>query len=223
MAKPGPKPKGKVKISWSSDLAYAIGLLAADGCVSSDGRHIIFTSKDKEQIENYYKALNITAKIGKKSSGSNREKKYFVAQFSDVLFHAYLQSIGLGINKSRTISKVFVPEEYFFDFLRGLFDGDGSTYSYYDKRWKNSFMFYTSFTSGSKDFAFWLLKEIRKRIAVSGSISEDCPGKNPYYQIKFAKADSELLFGKMYYKKDLIYLKRKHLKIRQSLDIVHQS
>jgi len=45
---PGMKPKEKVHRVWSSDLAYAIGLIATAGCLLNDGRHIDFTSKNIE-------------------------------------------------------------------------------------------------------------------------------------------------------------------------------
>ena len=53
MGQRGAKPKGKVKIKWSADFAYAIGLIMTDGNLSPDGRHLCFTSKDIEQINNY--------------------------------------------------------------------------------------------------------------------------------------------------------------------------
>jgi hypothetical protein len=51
MIKRGPKPKEKVKVRWSRAFAYGIGLLASDGNLSPDKRHINFTSKDKELID----------------------------------------------------------------------------------------------------------------------------------------------------------------------------
>gem|GEM_PF-6676481 len=44
------KPLGKVKIQWSPEFAYVIGLLTTDGNLSPDGRHINFTSKDRELV-----------------------------------------------------------------------------------------------------------------------------------------------------------------------------
>jgi len=38
--------KGEVKIQWSPNLAYAIGLIATDGCLGRDKKYIDFTSKD---------------------------------------------------------------------------------------------------------------------------------------------------------------------------------
>ena len=51
------KPKGKVKIEWSPDFAYAIGLITTDGNLSPDGRHVNFTSKDLELIKNFHRGL----------------------------------------------------------------------------------------------------------------------------------------------------------------------
>ena len=63
MGKRGPKPEGKVEIKWSSNFAYAIGLLASDGSLSKDRRHISFVSKDKNQILNFLNCLKIKLKI----------------------------------------------------------------------------------------------------------------------------------------------------------------
>jgi hypothetical protein len=48
MGKKGPKPKRIIKEKWNANLAYAIGLIATDGCLSSDGLLIDLTSKDRE-------------------------------------------------------------------------------------------------------------------------------------------------------------------------------
>ena len=217
MGKRGPKPKGKVKLVWSSNFAYAIGLLVSDGSLSQNGRHIVFTSKDFELAELFKKSLDIKISIGKKSSKAGGEKKYFVAQFSDVLFYQFLLSIGLMPNKSKIIGSIKIPEQLFFDFLRGSFDGDGCSYSYFDPRWKSSFMFYTTFTSASTLHILWLQEEISSRLGIRGHITK---GLASVYQLKYAKADSLLLLRKMYYQKNLLSLTRKRLKIEQMLSIV---
>ena len=115
----GPKPKGRVAIKWSHDFAYAIGLLVSDGNLSSDGRHITFTSKDLELAKKFQVALGISGHIGRKASSAKVEKKYFVVQFSDVLFYNFLESIGLMPNKSKIIGEIILPQKFYFDFLRG--------------------------------------------------------------------------------------------------------
>jgi len=124
----GIKPKEKVKLEWSPNFAYAIGLLASDGCLLNDGRHIDLTSKDTEQLENFLHALNIDVRITTKHSGTG--KKYQRVQFGDVLFCNFLVDIGFTPAKSKTIGELCIPKKYFFDFLRGSFDGDGCFYSY---------------------------------------------------------------------------------------------
>ena len=63
MLQRGRRPQGKVTIRWSSNFAYAIGLLVTDGNLSTDGRHINLTSKDLEQIKNYKRILKLDCKI----------------------------------------------------------------------------------------------------------------------------------------------------------------
>lgn len=150
MGKRGMKPLGKVNTKWSNSFAYAIGLLVADGSLSKDRRHIVFVSKDREQVLNFCRALNINQIYSTYKGGKNTYA--YRVQIGDVLFYNFLSKIGLTPNKSLSIKKVKIPEKYFFHFVRGCFDGDGSVYSYFDPRWRKNFMFYTSFTSGSKFF-----------------------------------------------------------------------
>jgi len=76
----GIKPKEQVFIKWSSDFAYAVGLIVTDGSLSKDGRHIIFVSKDLDLIENFQVALRIKANVSGKIGGYNSDKRYYVIQ-----------------------------------------------------------------------------------------------------------------------------------------------
>lgn len=222
MGKRGPKPEGKVKIKWSPNFAYAIGLIVTDGNLSMDGRHLIFVSKDKEQINNYKLCLGLhDIKTGKSFSGYKGSPAYRV-QFGDVLFYRFLMSIGITPAKSLTIGKVDIPDRYFLHFLRGCFDGDGCTYSYWDKRWRSSFMYYTAFASGSQNFLLWMRRKISERIGCKGQISihKKKEGKNAYYQLRYAKKESIKLLSKIYYLNPVVHLRRKRLKIDRMLAIV---
>lgn len=219
MGKRGAKPQGKVRIRWSKNFAYAIGLLASDGCLSG-GRHIILVSKDLEQLQNFMKALSISVPIGKTKSGYNGNISLKI-QFSDVLFYQFLENIGLMPNKSKIIGKIKIPPQYFFDFLRGSFDGDGCTYSYWDPRWKSSFMFYTTFVSTSSEHITWLRDEIYRRLEVRGHLTGD--GRRITFQLKYAKADSIKILQKMYPLRNVLCLSRKRLKIEKMLSIVGKS
>lgn len=210
------KPQNKVKIKWSPEFAYAIGLITTDGCLQGN-RHINFTSKDKELIKILKTCLGISNKIGKKARGGSAEKKYYVIQFGDINFYKFLLSIGLMPNKSKILAELDIPDKYFFDFLRGHFDGDGTFYSYFDPRWKSSFMFYTVFISASKGHINWLRKRLFYRLKIRGHISKSI--NNSAYQLKYAKSESLKLLPKIYYNSKVICLSRKRVKIEKALKI----
>jgi len=211
------KPLGKVKIKWSPNFAYAIGLLVTDGSLSKDGRHINFTSKDLELINLFKKCLNLKNKIGKKSRDHQKEKKYFEIQFGDVLFYRFLLDIGLMPNKSKIISTLNIPQKYWWDFLRGHFDGDGTFISYWDPRWRSSFMFYTIFISASKNHIDWLRKMIFNFVEIKGHITKSI--NQSIYQLKYAKSESLKLLPKLYNNKNVICLSRKRIKIEKALKV----
>lgn len=221
MGKRGPKPgfnaKRRISESWSPKLAYAVGLLATDGCLSPPGHLIDLTSNDREQLENFNRCVGVDFRIAAKRSSTT--KNALRVQFKNVLFYDFLLSIGLTPAKSKTLGPIKVPDKYFFHFLRGVFDGDGCTYSYWDPRWKSSFMFYLCFASASPVFLDWLRVQIEKHLSVRGHITgsrrESCR------QLKYAKADSLKILRRMYlHAARGHYLSRKRLKIEEMLRIV---
>jgi hypothetical protein len=78
--------------------------------------------------------------------------------------------------------------------LRGCFDGDGTVYSYWDKRWKSSFMFYVEFISASFFHIEFLREEIYKSIGIKGHITSSV--KSSCKQLKYAKKESLILLKK---------------------------
>lgn len=206
-----------ISLKWRADLAYLIGLVATDGSLSKDKRHIDFTSKDFEQIENFKKILGINTKYRLKNSGSVKEKKYYSIQFSHVKLYRFLEAVGIFPNKSKNLEDIKVPDKYFRDLLRGLFDGDGYSTSHFDKRWKSSFVLYTGFTSASELHLNWIKKKIENIFGIQGKLK---PSGRSTKTLYFAKYASIKLFKEIYYRDDLVCLKRKRFKFDQSLCII---
>jgi len=217
VGKRGPKLKNEINLKWRPELAYAVGLLVTDGNVSKDGRHIIFVSKDIEQINNFNKCLGVKPKLGKTVS-SYDGKSYHRVQLGNIIFYKFLLSIGIMPAKSKIVGKILLPGKYFFDFLRGCFDGDGSFYSYWDKRWRSSFMFYLTFNSASYSHILWIRKEIFKHLFINGYISKS-RWKGSIYGLRYAKKESLVIIKKMYYNPKVVSLSRKHIKIKKALNI----
>lgn len=197
------------RLRWYPNLAYAVGLITTDGCLSSDGRHIDISSKDIQQLENFSLCMRRSYKISEKRSGTGNLCHRI--QFSNVSFYRFLIKIGLTPNKSKTLGKIDVPEKFFFDFLRGHFDGDGTFYAYNDPRWKNSRMFYLCFDSASERHIIWLRQKIQDLVGVKGSLTKT--KNNSAYQLKYAKKETMELITKLYYNNDVICLSRKRNKI----------
>ncbi len=208
------KPKRTKEIKWSPEIAYAVGLIVTDGCLSIDERHLDFTSKDIQLLETFKKCLGLKSKVGFKSSGFSK-KKYPHIQFSDVVLYKWLLKIGLTPHKSKTIGGLKIPNKYFFDFLRGSFDGDGSCYSYWDPRWASSFMFYVNFNSGSLSHLKWLQSKLKNLLKINGHIKSEIR----CWRLNYAKKESKVIIRKIYYTENLPCLKRKYIKLKTILEI----
>lgn len=178
---------------WNHKTAYLCGLISADGCLINNGRHINLTSKDWELITITQDILEFSVKVGTKISPHGSSAYHL--QFSNVSFYDFLLNAGLTPNKSKTISSINIPDEYYADFLRGYFDGDGSIHGFWDKRWKNSLMYYCEFSSGSPNFLKWLQKSNVSLLNTSLGRIKQSRGAQA---LSHAKHDSQLLFDAMY-------------------------
>ncbi len=209
--------KNKLQFEWNANLAYAIGLLATDGSLSKDGRHIILVSTDYQILENFQKCLPFNTKITNKLPGEYSKKQTYKVQFSNVQFYNWLLTIGLFPNKTYTINSIKIPNQYFRDFLRGHLDGDGDVVTYLDtsntsKNPHYKYMrIYTRFCSASKEHIFWIQNTIYNLIQIKGSIHEWTKKDNPtaQWRLRFAKKDSLRLYKWMYYNSDILCLDRK--------------
>src|SRR5690606_17520304 len=120
--------------------------------------------------KNFMKCVNISVKIGTKKSGMTG-KQLTRIQFGDVTLYRFLVDIGFTPAKTKTIGELKIPLEYLFDFLRGHHDGDGTFYSYFDPRWKNSFMYYLVFISASKKHVVWIQNKLKTLLKINGHVT----------------------------------------------------
>lgn len=201
------KRLNKIKIEWSPGFAYAIGLIATDGNLSPDGRHMNMTSKDKELITTFKICLMLKNKIGRKARGGSQDKKYFVLQFGDKNFYEFLLSLGLTPAKSKTIGSLNIPNNYFADFFRGCIDGDGNINI--QRHPESQYpQLRVRLNSGSINFLKWIKEEIAKLIKPKGGWIEK---SGRVYILSYGKTDSIKILNSMYYNKVKYYLNRKYL------------
>ncbi len=197
------KPLAKTNCTWSAELAYVVGLIATDGNLSPDGRHIAFISGEMEMVRLFRKYLNTKAKIGRKSSGYS-DKKGFVVQIGDVNFYKFLTGIGLTRNKSRTIGELKIPKEFFYDFFRGCIDGDGSIGGFKHPESK-LIQYKIRLVSASKKFLEWI-----RSVTISDGIKGFLTTSRKMHTLVYAKKDSTKLINLLYYAGFPASLKRKY-------------
>ena len=218
-----PKPKLPYKeFEWTPNIAYVIGLITTDGCLSTDGRHIIMRSSDIQLLETFRKCLNLSNRICQTFHDGWAKKPAYKIQFGNVQFYNWLLKIGLFPAKTYTIGEIKIPDKYFFDFLRGHLDGDGSVWTYTDS-WntfkKPEYVYkriFVKFISASKQHILWLRDNIEKIAKIKGHLHENKPRyqfqTTSIWQVKFAKKDSLKLYSYLYPHIDVPCLTRKRQK-----------
>lgn len=194
-------------------MAYVLGFFAADGnmCIHKNGgNYIEFTSCDKEILVKIKKILNASQKI---STRIRKTKSYRIQIGSKEIYNDLLK-VGMEPTKSFTLKFPKIPSEYFRDFVRGYFDGDGciSVGRYWRKarkhwRWEIT----ARFTSGSHEFLLGLFD----------SLKSHCKGGYMYkkkndYELVFSRHDSVALSKLMYHNIPAkLYLERKYKKFQK--------
>lgn len=205
---------------WNSNIAYAIGLLVTDGSLSSDGRHITFTSKDYNLILAFKYCLSLTGKICINPPSALSKHTVYKVQISNVTLYRWLNAIGIYSQKTLTIAELQIPDPIFCDFLRGHLDGDGSIVHYKDTyltKQKKTYIYdrlFIYFLSASKSHMQWIQKTIQRLYCVHGSVSvlpQKSLGTHNIYRLKFSTKEAKTLLPVMYWKASVPCLRRKFI------------
>jgi hypothetical protein len=214
---------------WTPNLAYAVGLLVTDGCLSSNNRTVVLVSKDREILENFKICLGIDNKLADHVSGIGNH--YLKVQYGNVQFYDWLLRIGLFQAKSYTIGAITVPDEFFRDYFRGCIDGDGSIQTYSDeyniykgRRYTTQRLF-IKIVSASEAHITWLQNKIETLAGVRGFITYAKPRLEnyaPLWGLKFAKKKSLRIVDWMYYAHDIPCLHRKREIAEEATRIISQ-
>ncbi len=204
------RPRGGPTL-WSAGVAYAVGVIATDGCLGRDGRTLNVTSKDVELLEATRRCLGLDVAIRRRAA--SKATPYYQIQWSDPAFHGWLCEIGLMPAKSRCLGPLRVPDDYFRDFLRGCVDGDGCITVYTD-RWhaprNPAYIYerlYLSLISGSPPFLRWIDGTITRLLGVRGTFWTR--RKDGCATLRYAKKKSRALVDWMYYAPSVPCLTRK--------------
>jgi ribosomal protein S8 len=116
------------KIIDTKNKAYILGLIISDGYVD-DYAKLTFTSKDIELVEIFRSELKSEHKLAKYDVFDKRTDKTYTRyslQIASKEIVNDLNKLGIFSKKSFNCMMPNIPNELFWHFIRGLFDGDGS-------------------------------------------------------------------------------------------------
>jgi len=199
---------------WSPEMAYVLGLLMTDGCLSKvkDGSYrISLCLNDKELLEKVAKTMGSDHPI----ATSKSQKGLHMYIFGREKMAQELIKLGITPRKSLTLRFPETPKLYLKDLLRGIFDGDGSVY--FNKRSPN-YPLITKFTGGSKDFIYGLESRLQVLGMPKRRVYEQ-QGKHISYMFKYSHSDSISLFKILYEGAgNGLFLGRKYDKFREGVN-----
>lgn len=214
--------RGELASTWTPERAYAVGLIATDGNLSRDGRHLTVTSADRDLLEVLRACLAVTARTKRLGPGS----RCYRVQWSDRRLYRWLEGIGLSPAKSRTLGPLTIPDDCFVDFVRGCIDGDGSIVVYVDRyhavkdpRYVYERL-YVTLVSASRPFLDWIRETVGRLVGTRGSISERSSRRGrPYWVLRYARRESTRLLHWLYYAPSVTCLPRKRARAEPFLQL----
>lgn len=199
--------------SWSPEMAYVLGLIVTDGCISRSGA-VSLCINDKDLLEKVKKTMGAAHVI--KYYG--RQEGLYSFKFSRQKMCEDLARLGVFPNKSLKIQFPDIPKAFLIDFIRGVFDGDGSVF--FEKR-SPECPLRSSFISSSKGFIETLEAKLRVLGMPKRSIYQQKTKNAVSYMIRYAHTDSIKLFNLFYDKntmKNGLFLARKYAKFQSGID-----
>lgn len=119
--------------TWSHDMAYILGFYCGDGCITSDSPgyyRLVFRlhMKDIEVLEFIKNCINPNLNINKVDTiqKSGHVSHMGVVRISNQEICRDIFNMGFKLRKTYNMHLPDIPDEFCPDFLRGLFDADGS-------------------------------------------------------------------------------------------------
>ena len=123
------KPNDNYFKIWSNEMAYFLGLIAADGHIRKQDNLLTISlqEKDRQIVENLRLALNYNGYLYKMNKKDGQPQYCLAVRSKEIT--SDLVNLGLSGNKTYDLDWINgINKEYISHFVRGVFDGDGCIY-----------------------------------------------------------------------------------------------
>lgn len=208
--------------SWSSEMTYVLGYIAADGNISIGKRgnyYLALEGIDKELIIDIKRVLGAGHTITSRRRNVGWNKTYRL-QIGSKEMVGDLIKLGLTPNKSKRLHLPIIPKKYLGDFIRGYFDGDGniffSKYRRTDRRFGDIKHIHVLFTSASRKMLDKISSRLENDVHVTGAKLMDL---GTYHRLYYYRAiEIRKIYELFYGQKPTLYLKRKFVYFKEALE-----
>lgn len=195
------------------EMAYVLGVFMSDGYLTkktSGNLFLCLKLNDRDLLETIKSLMNFEGSVcgaGLTQSGNQSYK----IEISDPKIIEDVQKWGVVERKTLTAKfPVELPQEYWKDFIRGIFDGDGCVHLSKDKRRKSSY---------NKQCVFLGTREILSQIPPLFNLEDKIVEyKNICKLVYYKLADLQKIFDMFYYSDSVPCLLRKKTKFEELLN-----
>lgn len=182
---------------WSPNMAYILGYIFADGCLLKNRYRLKIASCDKSHLRKVLYVMKSNYPMLANWSDNRKVPNYYSIVDSKKVYFDLIR-LGLVPRKSKVAELPYIPERYFFHFLRGYFDGDGSVYydkPHIDRGDKKYVRLNACFTSASYN----LLNTLQELISKKLKIYQQKLSKNyDAFKLRYSTQDALKLLSRLY-------------------------
>jgi intein/homing endonuclease len=205
--------------TWSSDMAYILGFMYADGNIVETKRgnqYVAIYTADRELLVAIAKTMQSEHKVAQRNASAGC---VYRIQIGSRVWFADLGMLGLWPNKTKRMKLPHIPKEYFGDFVRGYFDGDGNIWvGFVHKERKTALQtIQVAFTSQSTEYLRSLHQGLQRQGIVGGSLY--ISKKKHFARLAFSVTDALKIYEIMYNCRHKLYLKRKKVVFEQFMKL----
>lgn len=200
----------------SHNMAYILGLLASDGCVSKDTNHfyIDLQESDEEILYKIKEELSFNGPI--QHYTNNKGCKFSRLRVCSKIIKEDLAHYGITPKKTYTLMPpTFLEEQYYISYIRGYFDGDGCIYINQEKYNYNWYI-----CGARKEVLEWMQKILLNNYGIITSIqvsNTKLANGDSFYYLQVYKKETIAQIFKILYVQGSLFLERKHQKMKKLL------
>lgn len=200
--------------SWSKEMAYVLGWVWSDGNIDQSRRslRIQIQSGDSYILKEIKKAISSDAPIKIKDNAAG------LSIHSRIIAKSLIK-LGCKVGDSLHNEFPNVPKSYFFDFLRGYLDGDGSVCIARSKKSRQKNVLRITFL-GCKQFIKNLQKHLKDILNIEECKISHSYDKSELYRCTYNGKDARLICSKMYENCNSLFLKRKRNKFLEHMKLL---